>query len=441
MRFWRLLAVFWMVAATLLTTAAGVDAHGRSGASTTARSSTARSSTRRSISRAKPRYLSSRRTTRPHVTSRRWSKGGRVRPMYRLVRRRATTSYQSGFSPQQVQSAYSLGGGLDGSGITIAIVTAYDDPTAARDFDVFSTQFGLPTIAGGCGCFTKVNQTGGTTYPRADATWALEASLDIEWAHALAPGARILLVEGNSDDFSVIVRAEDYATSHAQVVSNSWGEAEFSGESAYDYHFNKPVAITVAAGDTGTPAEYPSASPYVISVGGTTLTLQGASSGGSCDGGCFYGGERAWSGSGGGASAYERQPAYQSGLCSASMCHGKRGTPDVAWLGDTSQGVAIYDSTKYAGSAGWWDAGGTSVGAPSIAALIALIDQAFGKQVSNRLDSRFFYSLYRASGSGGGAFHDITAGSNGKKCCAAAQGYDLASGLGSPIGTAWLNGG
>ena len=184
---------------------------------------------------------------------------------YKLAHIQATSSYQNGYSPVQIKGAYSLNGTSTGSGKTIAIVDAYDDPTAANDFDVFSTQFGLPTIAGGCNCFSKVDQTGGTNYPRTNSGWALEISLDIEWVHAIAPQAHILLVEANSNSFANLLAAEDYATAHAQVVSNSWGGSEFSSEtsSSYDGHFNKSVAITVSAGDSGTPADYPSASPYV----------------------------------------------------------------------------------------------------------------------------------------------------------------------------------
>lgn len=253
------------------------------------------------------------------------------------------------------------------------------------------------------------------------------------------PGATILLVEANNDDLATIVRGVDYATAHAQVVSGSWGEAEFSGEAAYDSHFDKAVAITVAAGDSGTPAEYPSASPYVLSVGGTNLTVNGTTADGGCDGQCGYGGETAWASSGGGASAYEKQPAYQTASCAASVCHGKRGTPDVAWVGSTSTGVAIYDSTPYSGGSGWWQVGGTSVGAPSVAGLIARVDSVRGTQTTNSLSARFVYQDY-AGDAYQFAFHDITSGSNGKSCCTAGTGYDLASGLGSPIGTGWLGG-
>ena len=134
--------------------------------------------------------------------------------------------------------------------------------------------FGLPACTTANGCFTKVDQTGGANYPRKDAGWALEISLDIQWAHAIAPGAKILLVEASSNSFANLLAAEDYAKAHAQYVSNSWGGSEFSGESSYDSHFAQSgVSFFVSSGDSGLPAQYPSASPNVISVGGTTLQL------------------------------------------------------------------------------------------------------------------------------------------------------------------------
>jgi subtilase family serine protease len=372
------------------------------------------------------------------------SVGGYAHPTYRLARPFATASYQSGYSPQQINGAYSLSGTYNGSGVTIAIVDAYDDPTAASDFDTFSQQFGLPTIAGGCNCFQKVNQTGGTKYPRTNSGWALEISLDIEWAHAIAPQAHILLVEANSNSFTNLLAAEDYATAHAQVVSNSWGSSEFSGETSYDSHFNKPVAITVSAGDSGTPAEYPSSSPYVLSIGGTTLQINGTTGGGGCvSSGCTYGGETVWSSGGGGASAYEAEPGYQAGYCGTTVnvnnCGGMRGTPDVAWDADPNTGVAVYDSTKYQGQAGWFVIGGTSVGAPSVAGVIALADQAKGTTlVTNNLTTRFAYQSDASSANYSTDYHDITSGSDGSPCCTAGIGYDLASGLGSPVGDSWI---
>ena len=385
-------------------------------------------------------------TTKAGAISTGGSSAGVAHPTYKLAHIQASSNYQSGYSPLQVNNAYNLNGTYTGAGITIALVDAYNDPTAAGDFDTFSQQFGLPTIAGGCTCFAKVNQTGGTTYPRTNSGWALEISLDIEWAHAMAPQAHILLVEASSNSFANLLAAEGYATAHAQVVSNSWGGSEFSGEtgSSYDGHFNKPVAITVSAGDSGTPADYPSASPYVLSIGGTSLTINGTTKSGGCvSAGCTYGGEKVWSSGGGGASAYEAEPGYQVGYCGTTTnvnnCGGKRGTPDVAWDADPNTGVAVYDSTRYQGQKGWFQIGGTSVGAPSVAGVIALADQAHNTTlVTNTPSTRFAYQSDATSANYSTDYHDITSGSNGTSCCTAGSGYDLASGLGSPVGNSWI---
>src|SRR5207253_1721635 len=189
----------------------------------------------------------------------------------------ASTS-PTGLSPVTIKAAYNFPtAGTPGAGKRIAIVDAYDDPNAESDLNVFSSQYGLPACTTANGCFQKVNQTGGTSYPRKDAGWALEISLDVQWAHAIAPGANILLVEATTNSFANLLAAEDYAKTHAQYVSNSWGASEFSGEAGYDSHFAQTgVSFFVSSGDAGLPAEYPSASPNVISVGGTTLSFSGS---------------------------------------------------------------------------------------------------------------------------------------------------------------------
>src|SRR4051812_26012031 len=229
------------------------------------------------------------------------------------------SSGPTGLSPAKIKTAYGYGTSTTaGAGKTIAIVDAYDDPTALSDFNTFSSQFGLPTCASST-CFQKVNQSGGTKTPRVDAGWALEISLDVQWAHAIAPGAKILLVEASSASFTNLLAAEDYVKQHADYVSNSWGGNEFSGEtgSAYDSHFVKSgVSFFVSAGDNGTPAEYPSSSPNVISVGGTKLTVD--SNGNYLD-------ETAWSEGGGGCSAYEPATSAQAGFSGYAQvgCKGK----------------------------------------------------------------------------------------------------------------------
>ncbi len=338
------------------------------------------------------------------------------------VRGSATSTYQSGYAPAQIKGAYGLGQlSQTGLGETIAIVDAYGSPSIQKDTAVFDSQFGL-----GAPNLTIAYPSGAPK--KTDAGWALETSLDVEWAHALAPGANIMLVVAKSASTNDLLAAEDYATSHgAQVVSNSWGGSEFSSEASYDAHFRHAGVVYLAsAGDSGGAIEWPAASPYVMGVGGTSLTVTGANG---------YGGESAWSSSGGGLSQYEGAPAYQSSW--SSVVGSQRGIPDVAWDADPSTGVAVYDSTRYQGQKGWYEVGGTSVGSPSWAALVALVDQGRATPLSTATSTgnilQDIYSLAGSTGSQGYAtdYHDITSGSNGNP---ALPGYDLVTGIGSPQG-------
>jgi len=330
----------------------------------------------------------------------------------------ATSTSPGGYSPAQIQAAYGFnnvtfnGVKDDGSGQTIAIVDAYDDPNILSDLAAFDQQFGLaapPSIK-------VVNQTGGTALPASDTGWATEIALDVEWAHAIAPGANILLVEANSAYLSDLDAALDYARNYPGVVavSCSWGGSEFSTEASQDVHFTTPaghagVTFTVAAGDSGTGAEYPSSSPNVLSVGGTALYLDSTGA---------WSSESVWSGGGGGASLYESVPNYQSGLGLS-----KRGTPDVSYNASPSTGFAVYDTF---GGSGWNVVGGTSAGAPQWAALIAIADQGRALAGLGSL-ANAQAAIYQLPASD---FHDITSGSDG---ITASLGYDLASGRGTPF--------
>ena len=322
----------------------------------------------------------------------------------------------TGMTPSQIKTAYGFdSSSTAGGGQTIAIVDAYDAPNIESDLGVFGKQFGLPACTTANGCFSKVDQTGGTSYPRTDSGWALEISLDVEWAHAIAPGAKVLLVEASSNSFSDLLAAEDYAKAHAQYVSNSWGGSEFSSESSYDSHFiQSGVSFFVSSGDNGTPAEYPSSSPNVISVGGTSLTS--------------YPVETGWSGSGGGCSAYEKpNPDQKTSFGgSAVSCGGMRATPDVALDADPGSGVSVYDSTKLQGQSGWFTVGGTSASSPMWAARSAVAGAV--------VNAAYVY------GDSTSAYNDIVSGNNGQ---AAGVGYDLVTGVGSWIdsGAAVTNGG
>jgi len=323
----------------------------------------------------------------------------------------------TGLDPSTIKSAYSFSTNPSaGAGQTIAIVDAYDDPKAEADLGVFSTYFGLPACTTANGCFTKVNQTGTTKYPRSNSGWALEISLDIQWAHAIAPGAKILLVEASSNSFTNLMAAEDYAKTNAQYVSNSWGGSEFSGEFAYDSHFVQTgVSFFVSSGDSGLPASYPSASPNVISVGGTTLNFDSSKT---------LTGETGWSGSGGGCSAYETAATAQSGYTGSTVspgyaqvnCSGMRATPDVSLDADPASGVSVYDSVKYMGQSGWWTVGGTSASSPMWAARSAV--------ASATVNAAYVYGNSIT-------YRDIASGNNGAPCI---TGLDLVTGRGSWTG-------
>jgi subtilase family serine protease len=320
---------------------------------------------------------------------------------------RFATSGPTGLSPAAIKGGYSFPTDpTAGAGKTIAIVDAFDDPTAEKDLGVFSTTFGLPQCTTANGCFTKVNQNGGTSYPRKDAGWALEISLDIQWAHAIAPGAKILLVEATTNSFTNLLAAEDYAKAHAQYVSNSWGASEFSGETAFDSHFIQTgVSFFVSSGDAGLPAEYPSASPNVISVGGTRLTVNGTT----------FVSEVGWSSGGGGCSAFETRTSAQASF-SNQFCGTARATPDVSLDADPASGVSVYDTTRFQGQAGWFKVGGTSASAPMWAARSAVAGAV--------VNSAYVYGNNIA-------FRDITSGNNGAQC---ATGYELCTGRGSWTG-------
>jgi subtilase family serine protease len=320
-------------------------------------------------------------------------------------------SAPTGLSPATIKSVYNFPtSSTTGAGKTIAIVDAYDDPSAESDLGVFSQQYGLPACTSANGCFAKVDQRGGTSYPRKDAGWALEISLDIQWAHAIAPGAKILLVEADSNSFANLLAAEDYAKTHAEYVSNSWGASEFSSEAGFDSHFAQTgVSFFVSSGDAGLPAEYPSASPNVISVGGTTLHFSGG----------VFTSETGWSGGGGGCSSYETATAAQAAFgqyAQVGCAGGKRATPDVSLDADPSSGVSVYDSTRYQGQSGWFTIGGTSASSPMWAGRAAVAGTV--------VDSAAVYG-------NGIAFRDIVSGNNGASCLV---GYDLCSGRGSWTG-------
>jgi len=336
-----------------------------------------------------------------------------------------TRSTPVGLTPAQVLSAYGFNqisfSGIKGTGAgqTIAIVDAYDDPNIASDLHVFDQTFGIADPPN----FSVFKQYVNGVAPKTDSGWAMEIALDVEWAHAIAPDANIILVEANTSSLSNLLSAVDYARSIASVsvISMSWGSSEFLSETSYDSHFTTPaghqgITFVVASGDAGAPAEWPAVSPNVLAVGGTTLNVSTSGT---------YISESAWSDSGGGYSRYESEPSYQSSVQSSKT----RSNPDVAYDASPSTGFAVYDTVASSGQSGWFEVGGTSAGAPQWAALVAIADQ--GRVLAGKTTLANaqvpIYSLPSTD------FHDVTSGSNGYS---ASKGYDLVTGRGTPIANA-----
>ncbi len=370
-------------------------------------------------------WLAAQATPPLHIKNSTLPPRGYARPPFHL--KGPARSSPTGLSPAAIRNFYGFSQVANqGAGETIALVDAYDDPNIASDLNYFDSYYGLAPCNSSNGCFTKVYAAG--KKPNSNSGWALEISLDVEWAHAIAPQAHILLVEAASNSFTNLLQAVQVAVSDgATSVSMSWGGGESSGETSYDANFNQAgVTFTASSGDSGSGVEYPAASGEVIGVGGTTITTNSNGS---------YLGETAWSGSGGGQSKYEPEPGYQSNLPIPYDSAGVRGVPDVAYDADPNTGVAVYDTVRYQGQAGWFQVGGTSAGSPQWAALFAIVNSERAAKGKSAL-SGTNYSVYdAAAGSSYAAnFHDIINGSNGTcgTLCNAAAGYDYVTGLGSP---------
>lgn len=318
----------------------------------------------------------------------------------------------SGYNPADLQSAYKIPSATAGSGQTVAIVDAYDDPKAESDLSVYRSQFRLSACTTANGCFRKVNQNGGTTYPRGNKGWAEEISLDLDMVSAICPNCHILLVEATSNSLSNLAAAVDEAAKlGANEISNSYGGGEYSNEVNDQSHFNHPgIAITVSSGDSGYGVQFPAASRYVTAVGGTTLNKSSNSRGWS---------ETVWSGAGSGCSAYITKPSWQTD----SGCS-KRTVADVAADADPNTGVSVYDTFH---ETGWLVFGGTSVASPIIASVYALAGNAGSVNYGS-----YSYS-HRSS------LFDVTSGSNGScggsYLCTGVVGYDGPTGNGTPDNT------
>jgi subtilase family serine protease len=317
------------------------------------------------------------------------------------------------YGPADLQSAYSLPSSTAGSGQTVAIVDAYNDPFAETDMGVYRSHYGVPACTTANGCFRKVNQNGATSYPRNNGSWSQEISLDLDMVSAACSRCHILLVEANSPTYTNLGTAVNTAVRlGATEVSNSYGGSEFSSETAYDSFYNHPgVAVTVSSGDNGYGVQYPAASPYVTAVGGTSLSHAANTRGWS---------ETAWSGAGSGCSSYEPKSSWQSD-CGG----GHRTVADASAVADPNTGVAVYDSY---GNGGWLVFGGTSVASPIISSTYALAGNAASVTYGS-------YSYAHTA-----SLNDVVSGTNSTNgcspsyLCTAGPGYDGPTGNGTPKG-------
>jgi subtilase family serine protease len=364
------------------------------------------------------------------------------------------------YSPQEIRHAYGvdqlLNRGYDGAGETIVIFDSFGSPTIASDLQSFDAGYGLPNPPS----FRILSPLGTVPYDPTEIPdqvgWAAETTLDVEWAHAMAPAASIVLMTSPVDETEGVQgmpqfnELENYALDHrlGQVFSQSWGATENTlftqaGEQVYQ-NFEATyaraaahgVTVLASAGDDGTAnpmvngsiypfptVNFPASSPLVTAVGGTSLTADTSGD---------YQSETAWPDTGGGISQYFSEPAYQRFFLPRSdqtELGGMRGIPDVSWNADPGTPILIYLSFFGPSAAGYYTIGGTSEGSPDWAGLVADLDQLAGHPLG--LINPYLYAL----GAAGIGFHDITSGNNsqdGVPGYSATPGWDLVSGWGTP---------
>ena len=333
----------------------------------------------------------------------------------RTTRAKPAAATPSGLFPADLQNAYKLPSATAGSGQTIAIVDAFDHPRAESDLATYRSQFGLPPCTTANGCFRKVDQRGGTNFPRTDAGWAAEISLDIDMASAICPNCHILLVEADTNSFANLGAAENRAAAlGANVISNSFGGSDASDATNGAPFNHQGIAITASSGDSGFGVSFPASSRFVTAVGGTSLTRANNTRGWA---------ETVWNGAGSGCSAFNTALAGQAG---ADTGCSRRAVADVSAVANPATGVAVFDSVRIQGQSGWLVFGGTSVSAPIIGGVYALAGNAAS------IDNNFPYAH-------AGSLFDVTTGSNGTcspaQLCTARAGWDGPTGLGTPNGT------
>jgi hypothetical protein len=323
----------------------------------------------------------------------------------------AGSTPSNGLAPADLQAAYRVPTG-GGAGMTVAIVDAYDNPRAEQDLAVYRMQYNLPPCTTANGCFKKVDQRGGTTYPVANKGWAGEISLDLQMVSAACPSCKLLLVEADSTTTTALGAAVNIAAQlGANAISNSYGATEDNTTTTVDqqYYNHAGIFITASSGDNGFGASFPATSAHVTAVGGTTLRKVTGGRGWT---------ETVWRGAGSGCSRYVAKPSWQ-----ADTACTKRMMADVAAVADPATGVNVYESY---GSGGWTVFGGTSAAAPLVAGIFA----AAGKTEQT---AQFSYS-------NPSDFYDVTSGTNGTCTsayqCTGGTGYDGPTGNGTPNGAA-----
>jgi subtilase family serine protease len=312
-------------------------------------------------------------------------------------------TYQYGYSPQQIRKAY----GIDkvtytGKGQTVAIVVAYGNRYVKKDLDTFDDQFNIVKAK------ISVKYLGSDR--DINPTWAFETDNDVQWAHAIAPDAKLLVVAAKTSAEEDMIQAINYAIDKgANIVSMSWGSLENSEVTDYNKYFNNPNVIFVASsGDKGPGVYWPASVPNVLSVGGTSLLLDSQNN-------RRY--EEAWPYSGGGVSTYQEEPLWQKNVLNLSSVT-KRAVPDVSFNANPYTGQAIFDSLPVNGNSGWFVSGGTSLSCACWAGIAAILNDKGDFSINN---------IYNDHDAG---FYDIIYGGN--NTYSALNGYDLLTGLGTP---------
>ena len=390
--------------------------------------------------------------------------GRRVRDLTALdqtVTPMATSSAVSTYTPAQIRAAYGLpalpvaGATLTaaqaaqlGAGQTIYIVNAKHNPNVAAELTAFNQKFSLPTCktqtiattavlplsaapVSGCQLSIVYNTSAGamtSVAPGYDSGWATEISLDVQWAHATAPLARIILIEAADASINSLLGGIKLANAMGPgAVSMSFGTLEGSWTASVDAAFSgSNMTYLAATGDSGAAVSWPSVSTKVVAVGGTSLTYSGTGTRS----------EAAWSGTGGGTSLYTLKPSYQTNAVPGMGTYSGRAVADVAFNADPSTGQYVAVMAPGSTAVSWISAGGTSLATPQWAGLIAIANASRALSAKAALGSPhavLYSQIATVPGTYASAFADITKGLNGTcTICASSIGYDIPSGLGTP---------